>query len=156
MYTVPSASILADHISNKTLYNHNCSFTLIAEHPREAAQDRGRTKHQTLVRFHSQVAASGIADHWCSYGSLLKQLVKLLNATNSICCGAEGLKISLSKRALRYHHLLCREQEDVDDDKKNDGMAPIAYKCSAQTTEYDVDCNADGEQHAGRIDIHPS
>ena len=44
--------------------------------------------------------------------------------------------------------------EQINDDKQDDRMRPIAHECCTKTAEDDVYRNADGQEEACRDDVH--
>lgn len=54
----------------------------------------------------------------------------------------------------RGRHLLGTENEDVDDDKQDDGVAPVTDKGRTKTAEDNIDGDADGKEHACCDGVH--
>ena len=52
-------------------------------------------------------------------------------------------------------YVLCTRNEEVDDDEENDRVSPVANESGTETTEDNVDGDADGQQEAGGDGVHP-
>lgn len=55
----------------------------------------------------------------------------------------------------RGRHLLGTENEDVDDDEQDDGVAPVADKGRTKATKDDIDSDTNGKEHTCCDGVHP-